>query len=71
MPTPRPLSVVKIADPNSERALEFQIVDRDRFIYHGEIPNGNGRCFVFGVNDGKRIAWMYPDDFVEVESIEF
>jgi hypothetical protein len=71
MPTPRPLSVVKIADSNSERALEFQIVDRDRFIYYGEIPNGDGRCFVFGLNDAKRIGWMYPDDFVEVQSVEF
>jgi len=71
MPTPRPLSIVKIVDPTSERALMFQIEDRDRFVYHGEIPNGNGRCFVFGLNDAKRIAWLYPEDFVEVESQDF
>ena len=71
MPTPRPLSIVKISDPNSERALLFQIEDRDRFVYHGEIPNGDGRCFVFGLNDAKRIAWLYPEDFVEVDSGDF
>jgi hypothetical protein len=71
MPTPRPLSVVKIANPNSERALLFQIEDRDRFIYFGEIPNGEGRCFVFGLLDAKRIAWMYPNDFVEVDPVDF
>ena len=71
MSTPRPLSVVKIADPTSERAILFQIEDRDRFIYFGEIPNGLGRCFVFGLNDAKRIGWMYPDDFVEVADGEF
>jgi hypothetical protein len=66
MPNPRPLSVVKIADPTSERALLFQIEARDRFVYFGEFPNDPTRCFVLGLNDGKRIGWMFPEDFVEV-----
>jgi len=71
MPTPRQFSVVKIADENSERALLYQIADRDRFVYLGEIPNDTTRCFVLGVSCGKRIAWMYPEDFVEVDAVDF
>ena len=67
MPTPRPLSIVKIVDANSERAVYYQILDTDRLIYHGEIPNGNGRCYAFILNDGKRLVGLYPEDFIEVE----
>jgi hypothetical protein len=71
MANPRFLSVVKVIDPNSQLSVQFDIKDRDRFIYFGDFPNDPTRCFVFGLNCGKRIAWMSSEHFVEVDPIDF
>ena len=71
MTNPRPLSVVKISNSNSKGAINWGLTETDRFIYWGEIAQDQTRCYVEGLNNGLKIAWMYPEDFIEVDPLDF
>lgn len=71
MANPRPLSVVKISNSNSAGAKNWALTETDRFIYWGEIAQDPTRCYVEGLNNGVKIVWMYPEDFVEVDPLDF
>jgi hypothetical protein len=71
MANPRPLSIVKISNPNSAGAINWGLTVNDRFVYWGEIAQDPTRCYVEGLNSGAKIAWMFPEDFVEVDPVDF
>jgi len=70
MPNPRPSSIVKLTDPNSTQAVNFQLSAEDRFIYVGEIAQDPTRCIVEGLYCGKRLIWLSPSEFEEVDISE-
>jgi hypothetical protein len=67
MPNPRPHSIVKLIDPNSTQAVNFQLSADDRFIYIGEIAQEPNRCIVEGLYCKKKLIWLSPSDFEEVD----
>jgi len=71
MPTPRPLSIVKLVTPISDDAKVFDLTEEDRFLYLGEIAQDPTRCMVQGLFCGKRIPYLPPSAFEEVASNDF
>lgn len=71
MPNPRPLSIVKLKDPTCAEAVNYDLRDIDRFVYHGEIAQDPTRCLVQGLFCGKRLPYFSPDIFEEVAANDF
>jgi hypothetical protein len=67
MPTPRPLSIVKLVDPNSNEASVYDLKASDRFIYYGELAQDPTKCLVEGLYCGKRLPWFSSSLFEEVD----
>jgi len=70
MANPRPLSIVKLKDPNDPQALHYDLKSNDVFVYYGELAQDPTKCLVIGINCGKRLHLLSPDLFVEITNIE-
>jgi hypothetical protein len=71
MANPRPLSIVKLKTLENDTVKTFDLNARDRFIYWGEIAQDPTRCVVEGIYCGKRIPYLSPDLFEEVDPTDF
>jgi len=71
MPSPRPLSIVKLKTLDDPAVKNFDLRQIDRFIYWGEIAQDPTRCIVEGIYCGKRIPYLSPDLFEEVDPTDF
>jgi hypothetical protein len=73
MANPRPLSVVKIKDSflTDVRVESFGLTARDRFLYHGEIAQDPTRCIITGLFCGKKVPYLLPEMFEEVDPTDF
>lgn len=73
MTNPRPLSIVKVKDDmlNDTNVQYWGLTPNDRFVYHGEIAQDPTRCIIVGVFCGKRIPYLSPELFEEVDPTNF
>lgn len=71
MALPRPLSIVKLKTLDNLGVKNFDLKQTDRFIYWGEIAQDPTRCVVEGIYCGKRIPYLSPDLFEEVDPTDF
>lgn len=71
MPNPRPLSIVKITNLEDVSVKVFDLKSSDRFVYLGEIAQDPTRCIVEGIFCGKRIPYLSPSLFAEVDADDF
>jgi hypothetical protein len=71
MPNPRPMSIVKLIDHTNPDAAVFDLQADDQFVYLGEIAQDPTKCIVLGLRCGKRIHYLSPSLFEEVDPSDF
>ena len=71
MPNPRSMSIVKLIDHTNPDAAVFDLHEDDQFVYLGEIAQDPTKCIVLGLRCGKRIHYLSPSLFEEVDPSDF
>jgi len=71
MPNPRLMSIVKLIDHTNPDAAVFDLHADDQFVYLGEIAQDPTKCIVLGLRCGKRIHYLSPSLFEEVDPSDF
>lgn len=62
----RPLSVVKINDPNDPDVLIYDLRESDRFIYIGELLQNPNKAIVQEIDSGRVFITINASVFEEV-----
>jgi len=62
----RPLTVVKINDPNNSDVLVYDLKESDRFLYIGELLQDPNKAIVQQINSGRIFITINASVFDEV-----